>query len=108
MPETDDLDKFINEILITKNLSIPNEEVRLQLVSDLKKRLIEYINRALIVAMPNEKISKLNEMLDNGISSDAEFQNFVESSGIDVKDVTLKTMLKFRSLYLETPQEREA
>jgi len=108
MPETDDLDKFINEILTTKNLSIPSEEVRLQLVSDLKKRLIEQINRALIVAMPNEQINKLNEMLDSGNSSDTEFQNLVESSGIDVKGITLKTMLKFRGLYLETPQEREA
>jgi len=108
MSEKDDLDKFINEILTTKGLSLPNEEVRLQLVADLKKRLIEQINRALISALPGDKIDKLNEMLDSGDSNEIDFQNFIESSEIDVKNITVKTMLKFRGLYLQTPQEREA
>ena len=108
MQEPNDLDKFINEILLTKGLSLPNDEVCLQLVSDLKKRLIEQINRALIAALPEDKMSELNTALEKTEIEGDEIRNIIENSGIDTKTITVKTMLKFRGLYLETPLERGA
>jgi len=108
MSETDGLDEFINEILTTKELPLPSEEVRLQLVADLKKRLIDQINRALISSLPDNKIDELNGILDKGEFNDVELQKVIEDSGVDVKNITIRTMLKFRGLYLQTPQERKA
>lgn len=103
----DDLDKFIGEILKTKNLSGINEEVRIQLIADMKERLTDQINRAIIEALPDDKLDEFNVLLGSDGVSDDVVQQFVASSGVDIKQVTVKTMLLFRDLYLQTAKERE-
>jgi hypothetical protein len=103
----DELDKFIGEILTAKNLSGINEEVRIQLISDMKERLLDQINRAIIEAMPENKLDEFNKLLDSGDASDDIVQQFIGQCGVDVKTVTVKTMLLFRDLYLQTAKERK-
>jgi len=98
----DGLDKFIDEIITAKKLPGINDEVRLQLVSDMKERLLDQINRALIEALPEEKIDEFNLILDNESVNDDEVQKFISQSGVDVQKVTIKTMLLFRDLYLQS------
>lgn len=103
----DELDKFIDEIITRKQLPGVTEDVRVQLVADLKNRLLEQINRALIDALPDDKLDEFNNLLDLGTNSDDELQQFMSQSGVDVQNVTVKTMLLFRDLYLQTSKERE-
>jgi len=100
MPD-DGLDKFIEEILILKKVNDISEEVRMQLISDMKNRLMDQINRALISALPDEKISEFSILLDNESISDDEVQKFLIDSGVDVKRITVEIMLSFRELYLQ-------
>lgn len=100
MPD-DGLDKFIDEILTTKKVSGISDEVRLQLISDMKSRLLDQINRALISALPDEKVSDFSLLLDNESISDDEVQRFMIDSGLDVKRITVEVMLAFRGLYLQ-------
>lgn len=104
----DDLDKFVADILEAKQLSGVNDEVRTQLLSDLKKELTDQINLALIEALPEDKIDGLNSMLDDPNVSDEEITKYIVESGVDVQRVTAQTMLQFRGLYLQTPEERES
>lgn len=95
----DNLDKFINDILEEKKLSGVDNEVRKQLALDMKKRLLDQIDRAVINDLTNEQAKQLTNMIDAG-ADDAEIQKFIVDSGVDTKTVTARTMLRFRDLYL--------
>jgi len=100
--ENAELDRFVGEIVSAKALPGVTDEVRTQLVSDLKERLLDQIDRALIDALPDDKADELNTMLDDPSIDDAALQSFIASSGVDVRGVTIATMLRFRDLYLNS------
>lgn len=102
----DELGKFINGILAAKDLAGVNNDVRIQLVADLKERLLNQINRAIINALPDDKLDEFNNLLDSSDVNDDILQQFIVQSGVDIKRVTTETMLLFRDLYLQTVQGR--
>lgn len=108
MTNGDEMDKFINQILDAKQLSGVTDDVRQQLVADLKQRLLDQINRALIDALPEEKAAAFDSLLDDETIDDGAVQQFIAESGVDVKRVTLQTMLRFSELYLGTSKESAA
>ena len=95
----DALSKFISDIIDAKNFKTLDSDVRRQLEQDLKNRLIDQINRAVLEALPENKIDGFNDLLDRG-ASQQEVQQYIATSGVDTKKITLETMLRFRSLYL--------
>lgn len=102
----DPFDAFIKEMLNAKQWSTAvDDEVKQQLEADLKNRLMDQIDRAVIEAMPEDKVNGLNELLDREASED-EVRQFIQQSGVDTQRVTLETMLRFRDLYLENPKEQ--
>lgn len=102
----DPFDAFIKEMLNAKQWSTAvDDEVKQQLEADLKNRLMDQIDRAVIEAMPEDKVNGLNELLDREASED-EVRHFIQQSGVDTQRVTLETMLRFRDLYLENPKEQ--
>lgn len=102
----DELDTFINGLLEDKQLPGLTEDVRAQLLIDLKKRLLNQIDRAVVDALPPEKLDGFNQLLDMPGVDDEQIHRFIRESGVDIKKVTLHTMLRFRDLYLQTPEER--
>ena len=97
--DQDALSKFINDIIDAKNFKTLDGEVRQQLEKDLKNRLLDQIDRAVLGALPENKIDGFNELLDRDASKQ-EIQQYVATSGVNTKKITLETMLRFRSLYL--------
>ncbi len=96
----DPFDTFIKEMLSAKQWNTAvDEDVRAQLEDDLKNRLMDQIDRAVVEAMPEEKVDGLNELLDAEAPED-QVQQYIAQSGVDVQRVTLETMLRFRELYL--------
>lgn len=104
---SDQLDVFIEDILNRKQLTGVTDEVRQQVASDLKERLLDQIQRALIDAMSDEKLAEFNQLLESGDLSGADVQNFIAQSGVDTRAVTVQTMLTFSSLYLKGAQRAE-
>ena len=98
--QKDELDVFVERLLAEKALPGVSDEVKVQLVADLKQRLLDQINRALIDALPEEKLGAFNDLLDDEATSDDQVQRFVAESGVDAQAVTLETMLRFSELYL--------
>ena len=92
--DQDALSKFINDIIDAKNFKTLDGDVRQQLEKDLKNRLLDQIDRAVLGALPENKIDGFND------ASKQEIQQYVATSGVDTKKITLETMLRFRSLYL--------
>ena len=107
MGEQEALDKFIIEMLDQKQLSNLTEEAKKYLVDDLRTRLIDQINRSLIEAMSDEKVDEFNKMLDDPSATAEQAQQFIANSGVNVKKITGLTMLSFRELFLQTPEERK-
>lgn len=105
---TDELDQFINEMLDAKKLTGVAIDVRIQLVSDLKERLLDQINRALIDSLPDDKMEEFESLLDNPNIGDTAVQQFIADSGIDVKKITTTTMLRFYDLYVASSKEPRA
>lgn len=95
----DALSKFINDLIDAKGYKTLDSDVRRQLEQDLKNRLIDQIDRAVLEALPENKIDGFNDLLDRG-ASQQEVQQYIANSGVDTKKITLETMLRFRSLYL--------
>lgn len=91
---------YIKEMLNAKQWSEHvDDEVRAQLEQDLRTRLMDQIDRAIVEQIPEDKIDGLNELLDRE-TSEEEIQQYVASSGVDTKRVALETMVRFRDLYL--------
>lgn len=103
----DELDQFVEEMLTAKELSGVTDEVRAQLVRDMKKQLLDQINRALINALPDDKVAELSSMLDDNSVDESSLQQFIVDAGVDVRQVTARTMLQFRDLYIR-PQSQKA
>ncbi len=102
----DQLDTFIQDIIEAKQLTGLTDEARGGLVEEMRERLLDMINRALIEALPEEKVVEFSQLLDQETVSDEQVQQFIAESGVDVEKVTAKTMLAFRTLYLQSPSER--
>lgn len=101
----DQLDAFIQEIIDTKRLPGVTDEAKVGLREEMKERLLDMVNRALVESLPEDKVGELSDLLDNG-AQDEQVQAFIASSGVNVESVTARTMLAFRGLYLQGPAER--
>ena len=103
MPDNS-LDEFINEMLTAKKLPGMNDDVRLILLDEIREQLTKQINKAIISALPDDKLDEFGELLDQ--KDTAGIQEFIANSGVDIKRISIETMLLFRDLYLRTPEER--
>lgn len=96
----DPLKAFIGDMLSSKSWNTAiDDNAKKQLEEDLKNRLMDQIDQAVVEALPEDKIDSLNTLLD-GDASDEEIGNFIVDCGIDVERITSQTMLRFRDLYL--------
>ncbi len=96
--ESDPFVQFINSMLEDKQLAV-EPELREQMAKDLQTRLMDQIDRAVIEALPEDKVDGLNDLLDTS-ASEQEVQSYIVDCGVDIQRVTLETMLRFRELYL--------
>lgn len=98
----DNLDIFVNQIIDEKGLTGLNEDSRKTVVNEIKSALVEQINRAILMQLPDEKLDELNNLMDQEGFGDADMQNFIANSGVDVNKITAETMLQFKAFYLGT------
>lgn len=96
----DDLDTFINQIIDEKGLKGLNDDSRKTVVNELKSNLVEQINRAILMNLPDEKLDELNKLMDTEGFGNEEMQAFIANSGIDINKITTETMLAFKAFYL--------
>ena len=105
----DELDQFVRDMLADKKLpSIDDDAVRDEFVEDLKEELLDQVDRAIVRAIPEDKLDGFNALLDTGETSDEALQSYVTESGVDIQKVATDTMVRFRELYLTQPETREA
>lgn len=85
---------YVEKMIIDKGVE-PTDELRAQLLEEIE----DEITKALVSAMPEDLVNKLNDEIDNGVSEDA-LESAIDESGIDVETITEQAMNAFRSKYL--------
>lgn len=106
---SEELDRFVRDMLADKDLpGLSDDEIREQVITDLKEQLLDQIDRAIVEAIPDDKIDDFNSLLDNEDTSDDSLREYIAQSGVDVDRVTIDTMTRFRDLYLTSPEQRTA
>ena len=98
--EIQKIDGFIESILDEKGITDVEPDVRSELVEDMKKRLLDQINKAAIMKLSEEKAAELATLVDDPSFTNEKMTEFMQNSGVNLAEVTLETMLQFRSLYL--------
>ncbi len=99
-----DMDKFIEQILEENGITGLDEDVKSNLVSEMRSYLIDQINEAVIMNLPDDKIDEFRaKVLDENVGEN-ELGEFLKNSGVDVAQVTLNTLLRFRNAYKQKPE----
>ena len=101
----DELDAFIVEIIDAKNLPVTDEEVKKSLIEDLKMQLLDRVDHALLEELTDDQLDEFTELVSHTEDETAAERYLIEH-GVDIERISARTMLKFRDLYLQSPQER--
>lgn len=103
-----DLERFVNDVLTQKNLPGLTDDVRPDVVEHMVGALRELIDRAILEALPEDRLDQLNGMLDDASTTKEQVAQFVQDSGVDTEYIATQTMIHFRELYLEGPKGAQA
>lgn len=90
---------FVSKLITEKTPQGLEDEDRDKISRVLIEQLNERMEYALIAALPDESLAKLNDLLDNDDDSDAIDQVF-DTSGVDFDAVARRTLDEFRRDYL--------
>ena len=96
------IDDFITSLLNDKGITDVPADTRQELEADLKHRLIDQINKAAIMELSEDKAAELAELIDNPDFTPEKMTDFMQNSGVNLTEIALDTMLKFRNFYLGT------
>lgn len=91
---------FVSQLIKDKGLTELDPAARADLKRKLMQELNSEIERAYIMAMSDEQLIQMNEMLDTG-ASDEEIGELFETSGVNYEEVTVKVMQAFRNNFLK-------
>ncbi|MDO4753313.1 MAG: hypothetical protein Q4A36_03740 [Candidatus Saccharibacteria bacterium] len=97
------VDEFIESLLNDKGIEV-EPEIREELKADMKKRLLDQIDRAAVQALSEEKAKELALLVEDPDFTNEKMTKFMQDSGVNLTEVALDTMLKFRSFYLGTEE----
>ena len=96
----ENMDQFIRQILAENGVTGLDEDVMEKLVKEMREYLIDQIDEAAISKLPDDKAEELRNKMEDPNFSDEDLQEFMKNSGVDLAQVALNTMLRFRNLYL--------
>ena len=91
------LEKFVLQIIQDKGLNLQGQELE-----DEKKRLLEELNerldRAMVYALPDDVVKKMDDLIDNKGDevTENEVQAVVYASQSKINDAVKNEMMKFR------------
>lgn len=101
------VDDFIEQLLIDKGITGVEPEIYQELKDDMKKRLLDQIDRAAIMALSEEKANELAKLIDDPNFTNEKMTEFMQNAGLDLAGIAAETMLKFRNFYLAPAPQGE-
>lgn len=102
--EMQSVDEFIESLLVDKGITGIEPDVREELKTEMKTRLLDQINKAAIMQLSEEKAAELAAMVDDPNFTNEKMTEFIQNSGVNLVEVALETMLQFRNFYLSSEE----
>ncbi len=102
--EMQSVDEFIESLLVDKGITDIEPEIKAELSQEMKTRLLDQINKAAIMQLSEEKAAELASMVDDPNFTNEKMTEFMQTSGVNLAEVALETMLQFRNFYLSSEQ----
>lgn len=102
--EMQSVDEFIESLLVDKGITDIEPDVREELKTEMKTRLLDQINKAAIMQLSEEKAAELAAMVDDPNFTNEKMTEFMQNSGVNLVEVALETMLQFRNFYLSSEE----
>ncbi len=96
----DKIHEFMGNLLDQKGITDIEEDARQHLIEDMTEMLMQQIDRAAIDALPEEKAIELANGLQDGSIKEEDVPNFMKESGLNLEEISLVTMMRFKDLYL--------
>ena len=106
-PMSDDeaINLFIEGLIAEKGVDAPTEEIHQAVHADLKTQLMAELDRALVSALPDDKLEelyKITESSDKAVDPNLVAQ-YISDSGVDATSVIGNTIKQFGEAYLGRP-----
>ncbi len=101
----DELDTFVESLIERKKLKGLTPEGREDIKTELKELLVEQINRAIIDALPEDKLDELDKLTSQENYNPEDAQKIIADSGVNVAKITTETLLYFEAFYLGQSEE---
>ncbi len=98
--EMQSVDDFIEQLLKEKGITDVEDDIRTELKEDMKKRLLDQIDKAAVMQLSEEKAAELANLVEDPNFTNEQMTEFMKNSGVNLPEVALETMLKFRNFYL--------
>ncbi len=98
--DAQNIDDFLETILKDKGITDLEPEIKEELKAEMKANLMNQINQAAINQLSEEKAAELATMIDDPDFTAEKMSEFLVNSGINLSEVALDAMLKFRDFYL--------
>lgn len=96
------IDDFIENLLTKKGITDIEPDIKEDLKNDMKKRLLDQIDKAAVMQLSEEKADELAKLAEKPDFTNEKMTEFMQNSGVNLTEVALDTMLKFRNFYLGT------
>ena len=96
------VDDFIENLLNERGITEVEPDVKAELKEEMKNRLMDQINKAAIMQLSEEKATELAEKINDPDFTNEKMTEFMQNSGVNLTEVALDTMLRFRNFYLGT------
>lgn len=103
--EMQNIDDFIETILVDKGTTELDEGAKSELVNDMKERLIDQINQAAVKQLSEDKAAELATLVDDPEFTDEKLTEFIQNAGVNISEIALNTMLRFRESILNTKEQ---
>ena len=96
------VDEFIDNLLKEKGITDVDPDVLEGVKNDMKEQLLKQIDREAIMRLPEEKANELADKLEDPSFTEQQMAEFIQNSGVNLPDVVVDVMIKFRGFYLGT------
>lgn len=90
---------FIEQLLQANSLPDVDVEVKTDLVNELRKRLVQFINIQLISALPSKSVPKFEALLKSNPTNQS-LSHFIKENVQDREKIISDAMINFRTIYL--------
>lgn len=95
------INTFVDKMMADKGLGVMSAEQQEELRKNLRVKVEEQIEQAMLRALSDAQLLELEKLVDNG-ASDEELDAFFESSGADFTKAAEQAMVEFRNAFLNS------